>query len=466
MRRIFLSLFIPIILLNQAQAAWIDDYFDSAVTTNATSFQSQKYGYYSGGGFSARVPHRPESLMSASVPSIKMGCGGIDTFWGGISFMNADYLVKKAEGVLKNAPYVVFSIGLKSLSSLFGDTIESVQAIIDQLNQLQIDECSAAKGIVNLATGDASGILDEWNMLKTNAEKLGKGVSSDWSKVKKMVDKDPIGEKNKEAADMIKDPKALKFLTGSGYVLNVLASEDMKRLTLAEANAMRALVGDIYFNNTGKDETGKKLDGSVANLVEGCASSVSLNTYMISNTPFQQVGNAECEYTNPSIYSRADNSLQKIKNALTGVSDRTKPYDTNIVNFINASNIPVFAYMASASVAGEEYLESTSKALVPVVALGYAYGSLKNLSNNIRHVISALDSDMGNQAAYAEKIIVSLKEYNEKVRLRMEDFEREYEIEIAKLDKVFGLAKRFEETNRELYDIRNSVLLTQMRERP
>ena len=187
---ILLSQMLMLILItNNSYADWIDDWLDTHVTTNPSSYTSQKYGYYSAGGFSTRVAHRPENLFNISMPSISVGCGGIDTFWGGISFMNADYLVKKAEGILKNAPYVIFSLGLKALSTQFGDTIESVQAIVDQLNQLQLDECSAAKGLVQLATGEIpSSLTEEFNRLTSNAENLASGIAKSWNKSKISVD--------------------------------------------------------------------------------------------------------------------------------------------------------------------------------------------------------------------------------------------------------------------------------------
>lgn len=430
------------------------------VTTNPSSYQSQKYGYYSAGGFSVRIPHRAENLMSVSLPQIKTGCGGIDTFWGGISFMNADYLVKKAEGVLKNAPYIVFSIGLKSLSSLFGDTIEAVQSITDQLNQLQLDECAAAKGTVSLLSGGSSGLTEEWDRLTTNADNLRKGVARDWHKLKMKVDNNPVEEKNKSAAGVIKDPKVLKFISGSGHVLHVLADDSIRRLTLAEAEAMRALVGDIYFNNTGKDATtGGKLDGGIVRFVDGCESTMTLKSYINAKTPYQVAGQTVCGQSTLSIYERASDSLEEIKNALIGASDITKPYDTGIVAFINKTDLPIFAYMSSASAAGRNYLDSTVEALVPVVAAGYAYGSLKNLSNSVRSVITELESDLGNQAAYTEKLLNALKDYNRVIRERMKDFESEYDLEVQRLNSVFALVRQFEETNRNIYEIRNAALL-------
>ena len=69
-------------------AGWVDDWIDQKVETSPGYFEGQKRGYYTGGGFSARWNLQNDYLWSVTPPRLKTGCGGIDAFMGGFSFLD------------------------------------------------------------------------------------------------------------------------------------------------------------------------------------------------------------------------------------------------------------------------------------------------------------------------------------------------------------------------------------------
>ncbi|MCP4339036.1 MAG: hypothetical protein GY799_09170, partial [Desulfobulbaceae bacterium] len=87
-------------------AAWVDDWLQQKTTTSPNHFSGQQRGYYSGGSFNARWPNTSTYPVTVEMPRVKSGCGGIDVFMGGFSFMNTDYLVDKLQGILTNAAAV------------------------------------------------------------------------------------------------------------------------------------------------------------------------------------------------------------------------------------------------------------------------------------------------------------------------------------------------------------------------
>ena len=117
-------------------------------------FSGQQRGYYSGGSFSGRWHSTAEYPVTVEVPRIKSGCGGIDVFMGGFSFMNTDYLVNKLQSILTNAPAVAFDLALKTLCEQCSNTIKNFEAMADKLNSMQIDECAAAKELVGIVADD------------------------------------------------------------------------------------------------------------------------------------------------------------------------------------------------------------------------------------------------------------------------------------------------------------------------
>jgi conjugative transfer pilus assembly protein TraH len=143
----------------QTQAGWIDDWVDQKVYSGPNYMQGQQRGYYSGGSFSARWPVKKDYLLTVQPPRIKAGCGGIDVFTGGISFMNFDYLVAKLERILQSAPAAAFDLALNVLCEPCSKAIKSIESIANALNGTSLDECKASKAIAAYAL-DKSGASD------------------------------------------------------------------------------------------------------------------------------------------------------------------------------------------------------------------------------------------------------------------------------------------------------------------
>src|SRR5438309_755089 len=61
--------------------------------TAPNAYQSQEAGYYSGGSLFARDSVRDVQIVQIDLPSFRSGCGGIDLFTGGFSFVNSQQLV-------------------------------------------------------------------------------------------------------------------------------------------------------------------------------------------------------------------------------------------------------------------------------------------------------------------------------------------------------------------------------------
>ena len=74
--------------------SWAESWFDNVTYTSPGSFEDQTRGYLTAGGMSGRVDVHNDYLMSLSLPKVKAGCGGIDMFLGGMSFLDPDYLVQ------------------------------------------------------------------------------------------------------------------------------------------------------------------------------------------------------------------------------------------------------------------------------------------------------------------------------------------------------------------------------------
>jgi len=175
-----------------ASGGWMDSWVEQKTSTAPGYFEGQKRGYFTGGSFSARVPLHNDALFSINAPRLKTGCGGIDAFMGGFSFLNFDYLVQKLQKIMQAAPAAAFDIALKTLCPQCSETIAKLSSIADRLNGIQLDDCKAAKAIVAeiaqpltpngnaQAAKDGAYIQDFWQ--STGINNLGTDIKNIWEK--------------------------------------------------------------------------------------------------------------------------------------------------------------------------------------------------------------------------------------------------------------------------------------------
>jgi conjugative transfer pilus assembly protein TraH len=85
----------------------LNNFFDGlGMATNVTAphaYQGQQAGYYSGGSIFSRNAVRNVQLVQVDLPSFRAGCGGIDLFAGGMSFVNKDELIATMRNIMNSA---------------------------------------------------------------------------------------------------------------------------------------------------------------------------------------------------------------------------------------------------------------------------------------------------------------------------------------------------------------------------
>ena len=253
-------LFLLMLTAAPLHAEWIDDWIDQKTTTSADYFSGQKRGYATAGSFSARWSSGSDYLVSLTPPRFKAGCGGIDIFTGGASFLNADYLVDKLQSMMNSAPAVAFDLALNTMCEQCAKSLNTLEALSDRLNQLQFDDCKASKATVyTLAEGLTTGAAGE----RVSAKKTeavadfaqSTGLNDFWTDIKN------IGGNNAnttagafsnvagvpESAQVSACPAAVRNLFfSSGSILSRLLAN--RNLDTAYADMMRGYIGDIVID--------------------------------------------------------------------------------------------------------------------------------------------------------------------------------------------------------------------------
>jgi conjugative transfer pilus assembly protein TraH len=238
-----------LVLPGPATAGWVDDWLQQRTNTAPNYFSGQQRGYYAAGSFSTRWPNRNDYPVTVEAPRVKSGCGGIDVFLGGFSFMNSDYLVSKLQSILENSASVAFDLALKTLCEQCSNTIKNFEALSDKLNSMQIDECASAKELVGVVMDEngfhSTEVMSEKLGTAIKENKLVQGVGEMWDILSK---EDRANNNQPQSGDVARVTNGCNaeikniFLTGGSLLENV---GSRMNLPAAHIDLIRGLVGDV-----------------------------------------------------------------------------------------------------------------------------------------------------------------------------------------------------------------------------
>jgi len=239
-----------------SEAGWVDDWVNQSVISGPSSFATQKRNYATFGGANLRWQTHSDPLVSVSKPRFKAGCGGIDAYMGGFSFMQFEYLVQKLQRIMGPAAAAfAFDIALNTLCEQCSKSIKSFTAIVDRLNGLQLDDCKASKVVATTIVDGfkspdkrSAEATDAWTDFaqSTGAEDLWTSMKDFAGNKKAEAVKDKIGA---NTADVYSScPQLIKdVFFANGSLLEHLGN---KRLyPEAYIKLLRGLLGDIDIQN-------------------------------------------------------------------------------------------------------------------------------------------------------------------------------------------------------------------------
>lgn len=221
---------------------WVDDWFDSSTTTSAGSSKSQQRGYYSAGAFQARRRMTNDFPVTVQPPKLSVGCGGVDLFLGGFSYLDEEYLVQKFERIIQAAPAFAFNMAMSNFCKDCEGIMNTMTQLTDYLNSIQINDCRMAKQIAAIPMqGDMS-------LFKDAESKAYEGLAIFSGSKKNTTDVQNTVASNDGASpvagtELIAEcPAVVRDVFGGGSVVaNVADLTDLAPY----ADVLRGLIGDV-----------------------------------------------------------------------------------------------------------------------------------------------------------------------------------------------------------------------------
>jgi conjugative transfer pilus assembly protein TraH len=259
-----------------SRAAWVDDWIDQATISGPDHFETQKRNYANFGGVSARWDTSVDPLITYTPPRFRAGCGGIDAYMGGFSFMDEDHLMEKFENIMSGDTVAAFAfdIALNVLCEPCANTIKALEAISDRLNQVQLDDCKASRVIATTIVdglSDSKKASDErtqaWSDFKqsTGVEDLFQDMRDAWGSESTDAMADGVPETNLTTGC---PPLVTQAFFTDGFLLENLSQ--MRDYPDTYVALMRGLLGDVEITDGSKYtyHAGCKNNNKLVNVAE------------------------------------------------------------------------------------------------------------------------------------------------------------------------------------------------------
>lgn len=169
----------------------LSNYFDNlGFSTNVTAphaYNGQQAGLYTGGSLFSRTPVRNVQLVQIELPSYRAGCGGIDIFTGGFSFVKYDDMVNVMQNIMNNSAGYAFTLAMETATPELANVMKYINDKASEINRANINSCETAESLVGGAWpktratqqqicrdigGSKGGLFDDWAQAR---QKCGTG---------------------------------------------------------------------------------------------------------------------------------------------------------------------------------------------------------------------------------------------------------------------------------------------------
>lgn len=390
------------LFLSPSHAMSMQELFDSVNAqgnvNNPAVLQGQTMNLYTGGSLFMRMPKRSYNLSSVTPPSWNAGCGGIDLFMGGFSFVNKEQFVAMLRNIGSNSLGYGFKLAIQNLCPTCDNVMQALQATANTANRLNIDSCEAAKGVVNAA------LPDTWTRGKQNAAKnfgvdtnLFENITDAWTNVMNNE-----GRANSTVNDVAKAKPEIKDQLPTGNVV-WQALKKLDGITDEQRMILMSMIGSTIFSTEGIAVAPKKLvrkEISVEQLVGARTTSenITVPIWRCDTT----TANGCLHPTEDNITTKSFKTLvrEKMEKISDKIANRSAHEDISAtIGFLNVTDLPIYKMLAVTTTLGNT---SMADALIgryqDLIAAKYA-------EVYIQRAVTDLRAALGRYAATTEATI-------------------------------------------------------------
>lgn len=350
--------------------------------TGPGAYRAQGMNVVTGGNLFMRVPQRNYNPGTVTLPSLKMGCGGIDLYAGSFSFISKAELVSMMKNIGSSAVAYAFKLALDSISPQINKTLTELQQAAQDLNGVNINSCEAGEALARGMGGDwqrsaqyFAKVTGPVTGLFTDHSEAREAVQGDNAKVNATISAvtDPATKEQVQPGNIawralsrlsgldVDDRKILMALSGTTIISPDQAATQPPQYKEPKAISIQQF---IRGNENGKVPVYGCVDSTTP---EGC---LVLSDDELAVTPF----------------------AQKVETKLVAIADKFKS-NTALTNdeiaFINVTGLPVYKALAVSTAAPNVGLDVIwIGKYADLIAAEYAYQYIVQATHQIKQAYS------------------------------------------------------------------------------
>lgn len=380
--------------------------------TGPGAYRAQGMNVVTGGNLFMRTPQRNYNPGSVTLPSLKMGCGGIDLYAGSFSFISKSELVSMMKNIGSSAVSYAFKLALDSISPQINKTLTELQQTAQDLNAMNINSCEAGEAVARGVAGDwqrsaqyFAKVTAPVTGLFTDHSEAREAVQGDNAKVNAAISAvtDPATRAQVQPGNIawralsrlagldVDDRKILMALSGTTIISSDQAADQPPLYKEPKAITIQQF---IRGNQNGKLPVYGCLDSTTP---EGC---LVLSDDELVVTPF----------------------AQKVEAKLLAIADKFKnniALTTDEIAFINITGLPVYKALAVSTAAPNVGLDTIwIGKYADLIAAEYAYQYIVQATHQIKQAYSQASSgapavasdDMKTMAANVDRLRTDARE--------------------------------------------------------
>lgn len=392
--RTILSVTMALTLTQPAHSAGVsgslNDFFNGlgygTNVTNPASFKGQSANYYSGGNLFVRSPIRDAQLISAQMPRIAAGCGGIDMFMGGFSRINSDALVQQGNAIIANAVPFAVDLALQTWAPQIKQIKDTLTAIADKYLNQSINSCETAQASVSALAGFA-GVGSQKYICATMGTQ--NNAFADW--VSGQQECGAGGQADNQLNHAKSDP-ALKEMVRKNT--NIVWEAIMKNSFLATdptlAEFLMSISGTYIYDASGNPRGYGSLLTDNNNLINSLLEGGQAESYQCTNHAIDQC----LAPTQQMITIQSHHGLQyRVETSLIAIASKMQndqPLDDNDKSLLEYTTLPVMTFLRTELEAG---LAPQTKTYAKIISVQLITLYLQNMLAIVKSSITATNND-------------------------------------------------------------------------
>jgi len=339
--------------------------------TPAGKYESQAGGHYSAGGVYARAPIRSYNLVTVTPPSISAGCGGIDAYLGGFSFINKAQFTSLLRNIGSNAQGYLFNLALQTFAPQIYSITNDLQTTIQKINAASINSCETAEMLVDGLVGTVT----QKSVKGCQAIAMARNYVSDYKEAETYC-QNPANLNAIYSWGTMSPAEKEKQYSNKNIVWDGLAKNTYTGLDTSLKELLMSLVGSYIVEMVSGTPTVKYLPPTaikVNDLLFGTNGAATAEVYKCASADPACLNPTKVKIAIRGYYTDSFNAVTDIKTKL-GVEKTIGAAASSLLpstlDLIDITDIPVMRSMAVAVALGPSVASEFANVLAEPVAFG------------------------------------------------------------------------------------------------